>query len=92
MANIIDSTQIVQLISGTQAKYDTLSDSSKLDTMLFFITDTHRIYKGTNLIANYTDSTIIDDLTNTIQALQSQLTDVSTQLNEYKQRWVLTNG
>lgn len=91
MANIIDSTQLVQLISGTQAKYDNLPDSSKLDTMLFFITDTHRIYKGKNLIANYTDSTIIDDLTNTIQTLQSQLTDVSTQLNEYKQRWVLTN-
>ena len=80
--NITKSSQLIKLVYGTQIDYD-FSDSSRDDSMLFFITDTHRIYKGGDLIANYIDAELIDDISTRLGTL---IDDVST----IKQRWVLT--
>lgn len=79
---ISKSNDLIKLVYGTQTDYER-SDSSQDGTMLFFITDTHRIYKGGNLIANYIDASLIEDMSSKLETL---IDDVST----IKHRWVLT--
>ena len=65
---------LVRLIFGTQDQYNN-SDSSNNDAYLFFITDTHKIYKGQNLIANYIDASVLENMQEQIDTIQN---DIST--------------
>ena len=61
---------MIQYFYGTQAAYDTLQ--SKVEDALYFITDTERIYKGSNIVAA-NNIKVVTEMPDTSDAIENML-------------------